>query len=65
MTYEIFARNWWKENPSWPNGLEPDPRAEREYLGEAATEEEAQALCRSYNRENPPGSLSRKAEYTS
>ena len=63
MTYRVFVRNWWKDNPSWPNGLEPDPTAEREDLGEVDTEEEARALCREYNSTHEPGRYSRKAEY--
>lgn len=65
MSYSIFVRNWWRKNPKWPNGLEPDPTAERTYIGEVDTQEEAREICREYNLENPPGELSRKAEYTS
>lgn len=65
MSYEIFVRNWWKENARWPNGLEPDSNGEREYLGTVKTEREAQAICRDYTARNPPGRLSRKAEYQS
>lgn len=61
--FRIFVRNWWKPNPSWPGGREPDPCADREYLDEVETEEEARAMCREWNRENEPGHLSRKAEY--
>lgn len=24
MLYNVFNRTWWKENPPWPNGLEPE-----------------------------------------
>jgi hypothetical protein len=62
--YYVFVRDWWKENPSWPNGLEPEPNARRTVIAESVdTEEEARAICREYNRVNPPGRLSRKAEY--
>lgn len=23
MSYRVFTRTWWKDNPEWPNGLEP------------------------------------------
>ncbi len=61
--YKIFVRNWWKENPAWPDGKEPDPIADKEYIYQAETEDEARAFCRHYNKENNPGFLSRKAEY--
>jgi hypothetical protein len=63
MTYRIFVRNWWKHNEDWPNGLEPDPHAEKTYIARKDTEKEAQEFCREYNRLNEPGELSRKAEY--
>lgn len=62
-TFRVFVRNWWKENPAWPGGLEPDPCAERETLAEGLTESEAREMCAEYRRENDPGRLSRKAEY--
>lgn len=24
MAYRLFTRTWWKPNPSWPGGLEPE-----------------------------------------
>lgn len=63
MSYRVFVRDWWKENPSWPNGLEPNPGARKRTIGWARTEEEAQVLCQDYNRRHAPGRLSRKAEY--
>ena len=51
MSYRIFKRTWWKENPSWPNGLEPEA-GERHYVrGRFETEEEARAECRRLQRE--------------
>jgi hypothetical protein len=65
MTYKVFTRKWWKDNPSWPNGLEPDSTAKKTtlYTG-VETEAEARALCREWNNEHKPGRYSRKAEYT-
>jgi len=65
MSYSVFVRNWWKENPSWPNGLEPSP-GKRTYLArDIETEQEARAMCREYCEAHAPGRLSRKAEYQS
>lgn len=63
--YRVFVRNWWKENPNWPNGLEPAPRARKHYLPGTRfeTEDEASAFCQEYNRTHKPGRLSRKAEF--
>ena len=65
MTYRVFVRNWWKRNPDWPNGLEPNPRARKTTIAaRVATEEEARAICKRWNETHDPGRLSRKAEYT-
>ena len=64
MRYKVFVRNWWKHNPSWPNGLEPDAGARKTTLRRGLTEEEALQLCRWYNENHKSGKLSRKAEYT-
>ena len=61
----VFTRNWWKPNPSWPNGLEPAPTAHKKYLAYGLTEEEARAYCQEYNDTHDPGRLSRKAEFES
>ena len=46
--YRIFTRTWWKNNPSWPDGLEP--HAGRKYtIGMTSTEEEARQMCKNYN----------------
>lgn len=61
--YRAFKRTWWKENPSWPNGLEPQ-MGEREYFeGGFDTEEEAREFCQEWNANNEPGRLSLKAEF--
>jgi hypothetical protein len=60
--YKVFHRTWWRENPDWPDGLEPHA-GRKTVIGFAKGEKEAQAMCRKYNRENTAGRLSRKAEY--
>lgn len=62
--YSVFVRNWWKDNPAWPNGLEPDARAPKRYLArDVKTEDEARRLAREYNAKHKPGRHSRKAEF--
>lgn len=62
-TYTVFVRNWWKHNPSYPDGLEPDGAAEKEILETGLSLEEAREMCREYNDTHDPGKLSRKAEF--
>tara|TARA_R110001606_G_scaffold92265_3_gene205320 strand:- start:649 stop:846 length:198 start_codon:yes stop_codon:yes gene_type:complete len=62
--YKVFIRNWWKKNPKWHNGLEPDPTARKTTLTWVNTEEEAREIAQEYNATHKPGILSRKAEYT-
>jgi hypothetical protein len=62
--YDVFTRTWWRNNPSYPNGLEPSP-GRKTYLARRVTEVEAQRICRQYNDTHKPGRLSRKAEYES
>ena len=65
MGYDIFVRNWWKENPDWPEGLEPDG-TDKKYLAYGIkTREEAIEICQEYNTTHKPGRLSRKAEFES
>jgi len=60
--YRVFTRTWWRENPEWPNGLEPQPG--RKYtIRSVKTEEEARKICHEWNQNHKPGRLSRKAEY--
>ena len=61
--YKVFVRNWWKNNPKWPNGLEPCSTARKHHIGRVETEEAVRAMCRTYNDTHEPGRLSRKAEY--
>lgn len=60
--YNVFVRNWWKLNPSWPQGIEPCPGRKR-YLERGLTYSEARRLCDNYNSTHKPGRLSRKAEF--
>ena len=63
-TFAVFTRAWWRNNPEYPNGLEPDASGPRRYLARRVqTEEEAQAIAQEYNRTHKPGRLSIKAEY--
>jgi len=61
--YRIFKRKWWKDNPSWPDELEPHPTARKTTICYVSTEEEAQEICEKWNRINDPGRYSMKAEY--
>lgn len=63
--YKVFVRNWWKENPDWPNGLEPDSNARKHTIADRIeTEEEAIRVCKEYNDTHDAGRLSKKAEFT-
>ena len=62
MAYVVFTRTWWRENPAWPNGLEPQ-MGRKHRLGRAGSVAEAQEMCREYNDTHDPGRLSRKAEF--
>ena len=62
MGYNVFIRSWWKENPNWPNSLEPSA-GEKTYLAFNLSEGEAKAMCKEYNGIIAPGRYSVKAEY--
>lgn len=62
--YKIFTRNWWKLNPSWPEGKEPDSNARKTIIGYASTQKEARDICQKHNDNNDHGVLGNKAEYT-
>ena len=64
MSYRTFIRDWWINNPEWPDGLEPGP-GRKAYRSRHETQESARADCREYNRTHKPGRLSRKMEYES
>lgn len=61
--YRVFVRNWWKNNPSYPNGLEPCAGRKTTIKKNVATEDQARSICQVYNANHDPGRLSRKAEY--
>ncbi len=61
--YNVFVRNWWKLNPAWPGGREPDPCARKHRIARGVTYTEARRLCEQYNTTHSPGRLSRKAEF--
>ena len=60
--YNVLHRTWWKKNPSWPNGLEPEA-GKRHYIAEDVSYEVARQICKEYREENEPGELSDKAEF--
>lgn len=61
--YNVFVRSWWRDNPSWPNGLEPHA-GEKKYIERfLESEDEAQEICQSYNDMHDAGRYSIKAEY--
>ena len=64
--FQIFTRNWWKENPKYHRGLEPDGGASKTNVGVVETEEEARKICQTNNANRPTSwkRLSRKYEYT-
>lgn len=63
MSYRVFTRTWWRNNPAWFNGLEPCPGRKTTLQKRVATEVEARAICQQYGSMHEPGRLSRKAEY--
>ena len=60
--YRCFTRTWYKDNPSWPNGLEPCA-GEPTYVRGTFTYAEARALCKEFSEENDPGRYSLKMEF--
>ena len=60
--YVVFHRTWWKNNPDYPNGLQPHA-GRKTYLAKGLTESAARDMCRVWNANHKPGRLSRKAEY--
>jgi len=62
MPYQIFIRDWWIDNPKFPNGLEPGP-GPKEFVKIVDTFQQARDYCQEYNSTHEPGRLSRKAEF--
>ena len=61
-SYSVFIRTWWRENPDYPDGLEPHAGFQF-YLAHRMTEGEARAYAKEYNATHEPGRLSLKAEF--
>ena len=53
----------WRNNPEWPNGLEPDGRGNRRKIYTAQDEERAREICTEWNVKHKPGRLVRRASY--
>lgn len=62
--YKTFTRTWWRNNPAWPDGLEPGA-GRKHYHSRHMTEAGARAECKEWNSTHNPGRLSRKMEYES
>lgn len=63
MTYRVFTRRWWRDDPQRPGMLAPNTNARKRTLGFVDTEAQAQEECDLYNRTHKPGRYSVKAEY--
>lgn len=61
--FTVFVRNFWKKNPAYPGGREPNLSARKTKIATADTEDEARRIAREWNASHDPGPLSRKAEY--
>lgn len=66
--YLIFHRTWWKKNPNFPGGLEPE-MGRKTLIGYAETQDQARKMCEEwqadFDRSHRSNKLSRKAEWTS
>ena len=60
--YHIFTRTWWKNNPKYPNGLEPEA-CKKTTIKHVDTIERARSFCLEYNATHDGGSNGRKAEF--
>jgi hypothetical protein len=64
MAYICFKRDWWRDNPKYPNGLEPHAGAKSYFKNKVFdTEQEAREFCQEYNENNDAGRYSRKMEF--
>jgi len=61
--FKCFTRNWYRANPSWPDGREPDATGRKYTVALVDTEEEAIAICQDWNATHKPGKLSKKCEF--
>ena len=60
--YKTFTRTWWRDNPSWPDGLEPCA-GKKHYTNRNLSAVGARIVCQQYNSTHNPGRFSRKMEY--
>ena len=63
--YRCFTRDWWIDNPSWPNGLEPFGAGEKTTRAKFETEEEARDFAKNWNQTHEAGRYSNKCEFES
>ena len=63
MSYQVFTRTWWKENPEWPDGREPCIGHRHYHPHRFETEQEAREYCQDWNATHEAGRLSRKCEF--
>jgi len=63
--YRVFTRSWWKENPAYPNGLEPHAGPKRYKRVVFETEQEAREYAIAWNEANDAGRYSVKMEFES
>ena len=63
--YRCFPRDWWIDNPSWPNGLEPFAAGEQITRAKFKTEEEAREFAQNWNKTHEAGRYSNKCEFES
>ncbi len=61
-TYYCFTRTWWKHNPNWPEGREPEA-GKRRTRAKNLTHDEARRFCEQWNAGHDPGFLSLKCEF--
>jgi len=63
--YRVFTRSWWRDNPKYPNGLEPHagPKNYKRVVFE--TEQEAREYALAWNEANDAGRYSVKMEFES
>lgn len=60
--YNVFIRRWWRDNPKWPNGLEPH-MGRKTYYARNVDYDTARSIAKEYNATHKPGRYSLKAEF--